>query len=176
MRAHLAGYASVRPLSLTVRGRLSMHARRWYWIWGLVGMCAGFVLGFAVEFANMRSTFKPVIERLRVSPYDAATLSVGLDLRVLNKVRSGAINDAAQILEDDLDRGLYTLGSYEDAVPVERRSVITYSFLTYAADYRRQYPRPSHAEGTEVQVAKALALGERARQKLAPPNNRSRGP
>jgi hypothetical protein len=162
-----------------------MYARRWYWIWGLVGACAGFLLGFVAEFANLRSVFRPVVEQLRVSPYETATLAVGADTRVLNKLRSGAIDDAAQILEDDLYRGLYTLGSYEDVVPVDRRDVVTYSILRYAAEYRRQYPRPPHtthegdvveSEATDAQVARALALGERSSQNRAPPNNRSRGP
>ena len=111
---------------------------------------------------------------LHALPYATAASAASLDTKVLTRLRSGSVDDANELLEDDLNRHLFTLGSYE-TIPAAYRQDAIYRVLARAAAYRHDHPRPPSANplGREVdaEVAKALSLGQQA-----PPDNHSRGP
>jgi hypothetical protein len=141
-----------------------MPTRRWCWGFAAAGLGVGFVIGAIVGGVSTRSIYRPVAELFLQSPWVTATNGAGLDTGVLRKLRTGAMGDAAEMLESDLDGHLYALASYEESVPVDRRSQTTYNVLSRAASYRRDYPRAprDNPDGPAVDatIAKALSLGQ----------------
>ena len=139
--------------------------RSWSFAWGAGGLVLGFLIGAGLTATVLISRFRPVSQMLLASPYATAASATSLDTNVLTRLRSGAVEEADALLEDDLDGHLFTLGSYQ-TIPAEYRQDAIYRVLARAAAYRREHPRPAGAKPlspeVDAQVAKALALGQQA--------------
>src|SRR5258706_7052563 len=117
-----------------------MPTRRWCWGLAAAVLCAGFVVGALVAGIGARSMYRPVVDLYLQSPWVTATNGAGQDTMVLRKLRSGAVADATEMLESDLDGHLYELASYQESVPISRGDQSTYKVLGRAASYRHDYP------------------------------------
>ena len=95
--------------------------RSWSFAWGVGGLVLGFLMGAALASTVLISRFRPVSEMLHALPYATAASAASLDTKVLTRLRSGSVDDANELLEDDLNRHLFTLGSYETIPPAYRQ-------------------------------------------------------
>ena len=149
-----------------------MTALRKRWVWCLIGVAVGFVIGGVASIMRAQIMFRPVVELFQMQPFGSASSSALTDLRALKKLRGGNADDAIEILETDLDGQLFWLASYE-SVPADRRIQSIYNLLGRAAAYRQQYPRPprSGTDGAafDATMAKALSLGKKSSASASAP-------
>ena len=135
------------------------------WVWCLIGVAVGFVIGGIAGIMRAQIMFRPVVELFQMQPFGSASSSALTDLRALKKLRGGTANDAVEILETDLDEQLFWLASYE-SVPADRRIQSIYNLLGRAAAYRQEYPRPprtgTDGAAVDATIAKALSLGKKS--------------
>jgi hypothetical protein len=135
------------------------------WVWCLIGVAVGFVIGGIAGIMRAQIMFRPLVELFQMQPFGSASSSALIDLRALKKLRGGNADDAVELLETDLDGQLFWLASYE-AVPADRRIQSIYNLLGRAAAYRQEYPRPPRT-GTDgaafdATMVKALSLGKKS--------------
>ena len=74
-------------------------------------------------------------------------------LATLQALRSGETNQAAELLEGQLDAQVILLGTLLAAQPVAQRPATEFQLLTQIRDYRRTHPRQSAQPATDQTVA-----------------------
>src|SRR5207253_10903612 len=138
-----------------------MTPLRKHWVWCLIGVAGGFVIGGIAGIMRAQIMFRSVVELFQMQPFGSASSSALTDLRALKKLRGGNADDAVEILETDLDEQLFWLALYE-SVPADRRIQSIYILLVRAAAYRQEYPRPPRTAtvvaAVDTSIARALSL------------------
>ena len=87
-----------------------------------------------------------------------ARVCVGDSLANLNALRAGDTNQAAELLESQLDTQILALGAILQAMPVARRPAADIQLLARLRDYRVAFPRKTGRSEIDQQVAGILSL------------------
>jgi len=156
-----------------------MTALRKRWVWCLIGVAVGFVIGGVAGIMRAQIMFRPAVELFRIQPFGSASSSALTDLRALKKLRGGNADDAIEILETDLEGNC----SGSPHMNLFRQTVEFNQSITCSAerphtgnsilDRREAGPtvRPSMPPWPRPSL-----LARRAVPVRVPPNNRWRGP
>src|SRR5882672_4346820 len=68
-----------------------MTALRKRWVWCLIGVAVGFVIGGVAGVMRAQIMFRPAVGLFQIQPFGSASSSALTDLRALKKLRGGTL-------------------------------------------------------------------------------------
>ena len=125
--------------------------RTHFFLFVILALCAGWAIGSFTSDHFYDKWIKRYLVR-------NAFVGVSDRLATLNALRAGDTNQAAELLESQMDVQMMALGAMIQEMPAAQRPAADIQLLARLRDYRAAYPRKTNRPEIDQKIAGILSL------------------